>query len=187
MTKEILNAVITLIATRGPEATSVRNVAAEAGVSVGAVQYYFRTKDELLLAAMREINQQFLDIIHPIMAAIPDPKGRLRAFTHYLAAVEDYSHEGAVIWTVFAARACVNEGLRAEHSRNWHHTEQELQRLMHEAYPEAEVTADHAALLLAVTDGVAVARAAEDPDRMTTARATAIVDAALAAVEAQLH
>ena len=40
-------------------ATGMREVAAEAGVSLRLVQYYFGTKEELLLAAMQHLAVQF--------------------------------------------------------------------------------------------------------------------------------
>lgn len=46
--REIVTAVWAVIATGGIEAVSLRTVAAEANVSVGRIQHYFATKDELL-------------------------------------------------------------------------------------------------------------------------------------------
>ena len=46
-------------ATRGLHATGMREVAAEAGVSLRLVQYYFGTKEELMLAAMQHLAAQF--------------------------------------------------------------------------------------------------------------------------------
>ena len=48
-------------ATRGLHAAGMREVAAEAGVSLWLVQYYFGTKEELLLAAMQQLAAQFSD------------------------------------------------------------------------------------------------------------------------------
>jgi AcrR family transcriptional regulator len=45
---------------RGLHATGMREVAAEAGVSLRLVQYYFGTKEELLLAAMQHLAAQFV-------------------------------------------------------------------------------------------------------------------------------
>src|SRR5258705_1655266 len=41
-----------LAATHGLEAVSLRHVAAEAGVSTGMVQHYFRTKDQMMTFAL---------------------------------------------------------------------------------------------------------------------------------------
>lgn len=175
----ILRAVVRLIATRGPEQTSVRNVASEAGVSIGAVQHHYRTKDDLLLAAMRGLNAEFITRMQEILAEIPDAKQRLRAFMHAIAAVDSHARDGAVIWTVFAARSCVQQGLRAEHSENWAQVEEYIFALMVEAFPECGITRDDAASLLALADGIAVARAAENNERMTEQRAASILDTAL--------
>ncbi|MFF5988879.1 TetR/AcrR family transcriptional regulator [Prauserella flavalba] len=50
---EIAAAVLRLAARSGLEAVSLREVAAEAGVSMGRVQHYFRTKEEMLLHGVR--------------------------------------------------------------------------------------------------------------------------------------
>lgn len=181
----ILEAVIKLIATRGPEETTVRKVAAEAGVSVGAVQHHFRTKDELLVAAMRELNRQFTVSVEKTLDKLPTAEERLRAFLYAIAATDDRAREGAVIWTAFAARACVDEKLREEHSANWDYVEKMLLHLMLEAHPNKGLHADDAAHLLAVADGIAVARAAENPRRMTEKRALSILNAALTAVSSR--
>ncbi|MEV7196251.1 TetR/AcrR family transcriptional regulator [Streptomyces sp. NPDC093510] len=44
-----------LIATEGLKAATVARTAAEAGISVGLVQHYFRTKDEMLLFTYRHV------------------------------------------------------------------------------------------------------------------------------------
>ncbi|WP_214404987.1 TetR/AcrR family transcriptional regulator [Pseudonocardia lacus] len=50
--REIADAVLRLVAAEGLEAVSLRHVAAEAGISMGAVQHYFRSKDEMLAFAL---------------------------------------------------------------------------------------------------------------------------------------
>jgi AcrR family transcriptional regulator len=51
--RELLaDALMRLAAARGLEEVSLRHVAAEAGVSTGMVQHYFRTKDEMMTFAL---------------------------------------------------------------------------------------------------------------------------------------
>ena len=57
--RQIADALLRVAATRGLHATGMREVAAEAGVSLRLVQYYFGTKEELLLAAMQHLAAQF--------------------------------------------------------------------------------------------------------------------------------
>ena len=59
--RQISDALLRTAATRGLHATGMREVAAEAGVSLRLVQYYFGTKEELLLAAMQQLAAQFSD------------------------------------------------------------------------------------------------------------------------------
>jgi AcrR family transcriptional regulator len=59
--RQIADALVRTAATRGLHATGMREVAAEAGVSLRLVQYYFGTKQELLLAAMQQLAAQFSD------------------------------------------------------------------------------------------------------------------------------
>ena len=57
--RQIADALVRIAATRGLHATGMREVAAEAGVSLRLVQYYFGTKEELLLAAMHYLAARF--------------------------------------------------------------------------------------------------------------------------------
>jgi AcrR family transcriptional regulator len=51
--RQIADALVRTAAARGLHAAGMREVAAEAGVSLRLVQYYFGTKEELVLAAMQ--------------------------------------------------------------------------------------------------------------------------------------
>lgn len=54
---EIAAAVHRLVAADGLDAATVAAVAREAGISVGLVQHYFRSKDDMLLFAYRQVTQ----------------------------------------------------------------------------------------------------------------------------------
>ena len=58
----------------GLAAATVRRVAAEAGVSVGMVQHYFSTKDEMLLFALRWVGEEFTGRITAKVGALPEPR-----------------------------------------------------------------------------------------------------------------
>ena len=55
---DIAHALWTLAASSGLESVSLREVAAQAGVSMGRVQYYFRTKEEMLLFGLKLAQQR---------------------------------------------------------------------------------------------------------------------------------
>ncbi|GAA3746177.1 TetR/AcrR family transcriptional regulator [Plantactinospora mayteni] len=52
---QIVDALLRIAATRGLHAASMRTVAAEAGVTVSTVQYYFHSKEQLLFAGLRHL------------------------------------------------------------------------------------------------------------------------------------
>lgn len=56
---EIAEALRRLTAIRGLEGVSLRHVATEAGMSMGLVQHYFKTKDEMLLFAIERRSQVY--------------------------------------------------------------------------------------------------------------------------------
>lgn len=181
----ILHAVISVLSTRGSDAVTIRNVAAEAGVSVGAVQHNFPTKDALIIGAMTAVNDRFRDRLRHLLENEESAEQRLRMFCEEVACLTDTGVVDAVVWTAFAARATTDPGIRSIHAADWGGTEDFLQQLLDAAYPDAGITADDAALVLAVTDGIAVARAAEKTDRMTAGRALRLIDAALAPIAAR--
>ena len=55
--RQIAEAVFSLIGSRGMAGVSLRDVALEAGVSMGSVQHYFGTKDEMLLFALSHMQE----------------------------------------------------------------------------------------------------------------------------------
>ncbi len=59
--RQIADALLRTAAARGLHATGMREVATEAGVSLRLVQYYFGTKEELLLAGMRHLAGHFAE------------------------------------------------------------------------------------------------------------------------------
>ena len=59
--RQIADALLRAAAARGLHATGMREVAAEAGVSLRLVQYYFGTKEELLLSGMQQLAARFAE------------------------------------------------------------------------------------------------------------------------------
>ncbi len=96
-----------------------------------------------------------------------------------LAALGAAGPRDAIVWTAFAARAGTDPEVRAIHEREWRRTEGAVQALLADAYPDAHISSDDAAVLLAVLDGIAVARGAEGEERMPGERGRRLVAAVL--------
>lgn len=98
-----------IAAREGLEGVSIRTVAAEAGISAGAVQRDFPTKDELLAFAFHDA----VDAVAERFSRIRIGPGRagfaegLRAVLLDLLPVDDERRAQARVWAAFYARAAV--------------------------------------------------------------------------------
>ncbi|MGW6935691.1 TetR/AcrR family transcriptional regulator [Lentzea sp. NPDC054927] len=103
--RQIGDAVCRLIATRGLDAVSLRHVAAEADVSMGRVQHYFATKDELLMFAFELISER----VAARMGAVhsDDPATCLRAILLELLPLSPEARAEAPVLAAFLAQAVV--------------------------------------------------------------------------------
>ncbi|MFJ6936276.1 TetR/AcrR family transcriptional regulator [Streptomyces sp. NPDC101132] len=68
----IIDAAIRVVGAKGIAGLSHRSVAAEADVPLGSTTYHFATLDELLVAALRQINEGFAERV-AASAALDDP------------------------------------------------------------------------------------------------------------------
>lgn len=176
----IAEAVLEVLSERGADALSVRNVAAAAGVSVGAVQHHFPTRAALVTGAMDAVTAGFRARLSTALTDVDSAPRRLEVFCAELAALGDAGRRDAVVWTAFASRAGTDPDVREIHRREWALTEAGLQALLAAAYPDAGIDADDAGLVLAVLDGIAVARGAEGDERMSPERGRRLINATLA-------
>lgn len=86
----LLDAVIELLLADGFEGVSVRRVATAAGVSIGAVQHHFPTKQAMLTAAMERVSAEFTARLQHGAEGEDDPETLLRTLlTELLGAGEE--------------------------------------------------------------------------------------------------
>lgn len=173
----LVRALVEIVADRGLDAVSVREVAAHANVSIGAVQHHFRTKSAMLRAAMDDVARRWAaDVEKDTESAEPDTA--LRHLLHKLVPTTP-TDEDARVWLAFVARAAVDPDLATVHSEGMARLEEALVRgaLTHGVDPaHRQRIADELAAAMALVDGLTVAVLLE-PKRMTPERAHAIVDA----------
>jgi TetR/AcrR family transcriptional repressor of bet genes len=80
--EDLIAAAMELVAEGGPEAATVRAIAARAGVTPGLIRHYFTSKEELTHAAYRQVmDAMTAEAIRASETVSPsDPVGRLAAF-----------------------------------------------------------------------------------------------------------
>ncbi len=121
--RHIGEAVLRVIAVRGLEAASLRNVAAEAGVSMGSVQHYFTNKQEMLDFAQRYNYERATVRIPQVIAALPEPRSTralLRALLVDLLGLDGESREGARLGAAMLALAATDPQAAATARTGYH-------------------------------------------------------------------
>lgn len=108
-----------IAADRGLEAVSLRHVAAEAGVSTGMVQHYFRTKDEMMVFALDVVSdrvQARLTAGAGELGDDPSPKSVVRALLVQLLPLDEErrleGHVGLAFFAYAAVKPAIAAGLR---------------------------------------------------------------------------
>lgn len=102
---ELAAAVWSLVARGGLEAVSLRSVAAEAGVSMGRVQHYFATKDDLLLDALRHAHRRMEVRIEARLQPGAGPRETLAEILDELLAEHPETRDAIRVHSAFEARA----------------------------------------------------------------------------------
>jgi AcrR family transcriptional regulator len=111
---EIADALLRIAATRGLQAVTFREVAAEAGVSVRLVQYYFGTKAELLARAMGFLAARLDARVKRRAAELDGPLSRCQVVEVVLTSVlplDDDSRADALAATAYYAIALTDGSL----------------------------------------------------------------------------
>ena len=185
----VLDAAVACIAEAGLEGASIRQVAARAQVSIGAVQHHFPTKDALLAAAMSHVEAVYRQRLARATADVTTPEELLRRTAHARVPAGAEARRATALWVAFVGRAAVHAPTAQEHRRLWQRGEDGVAQLVADAWrepgpaPSAEAR-DAAATLLALADGLSVAVLLE-PGRMDEPRAHRLVDTAVDAVLAR--
>jgi len=92
--RQLLDAAARVMEREGSQAVSMQAVASEAGVSVGLIYRYFGSKDDLLLAVILNVLEDFATTVPAAIAAAgDDPVERLAAaFRGYCEVIDRHRH-----------------------------------------------------------------------------------------------
>ncbi len=111
--REIADAVIRITVKGGLASATFREVAAEAGVSVRLVQYYFGTKDQLLLATQRRVAERSIARIRRFQAGAGDaPRDRIRTIMRSFVPVDDESRDAMLVYVAVFTASLLDPALK---------------------------------------------------------------------------
>ncbi len=69
--KAVADAVVRIVIRTGVEGASLRNLAGETGLSIGAIRHYFESHDELVVFAMRELGRRIRQRVATRLDGLP--------------------------------------------------------------------------------------------------------------------
>lgn len=157
----IADAIFALIGSHGLEAVSLRDVAAQAGVSMGAVQHYFDSKEDMLLFALGHMRDRALARMQAELAANSEPTARemIRAAARAMLPIGEQGAQEAIVAGAFFTVATVNsayaEPLREGYQRLLTVSRQNLAAAARTGELAAGVDADcEAAMLFFLVQGL---------------------------------
>lgn len=160
----IAEAAIRAIGDLGLENVRLRDVAAEAGATTGAVTHYFDGKDAVLLAAMEELVRRILDREAWRSSSAVTAEALIEGCCEILPLDADRRREWRV-WLAFWARAIHDPRLADIHRAYYARITDTLSAVLTEAADLAPVHANLVAdAVVAAVDGVG-ARATVEPDQ----------------------
>ncbi|MEU2915670.1 TetR/AcrR family transcriptional regulator [Streptomyces massasporeus] len=114
---QIIEGLVGVAARDGVHAVTMRAVAAEAGVSLRLVQYYFETKGRLMFAALRHLEQQSHERWAARLSAHadpPSPRARVEALLTEALPTDEASRTFHILWTSCAMLAMTDPDLAAQ-------------------------------------------------------------------------
>ncbi|WP_079147628.1 TetR/AcrR family transcriptional regulator [Streptomyces thermolilacinus] len=113
----IAEALLRVAGRRGLHAVGMRDVAAEAGVSLRLVQYYFETKEKLLLHGLQRLAERFGQRVATRVAAEgddPGPRATVEAILMAALPTDEESRTFHLVHTSYAVLAVTEPALAAQ-------------------------------------------------------------------------
>ncbi|MEU9123170.1 TetR/AcrR family transcriptional regulator [Streptomyces sp. NPDC048506] len=114
---QIAEALVRVAGRRGLHAVGMRDVAAEAGVSLRLVQYYFETKEKLLHYGLQHLTRRFEERVAARVRAAgdaPAPRAMIEALLMAALPTDEESRVFHLLHTAYAMLAVTDQGLAAQ-------------------------------------------------------------------------
>jgi TetR/AcrR family transcriptional repressor of bet genes len=151
--RELVAATWAVVAAEGIEAATVRRIAEEAGCTTGRITHYFADKEEVLVAALRQVHRA---AGKRMLAAIGRRSG-LEALRAVLAEALPLDEERILewrVWLAFWGSAATSTSLQAEQHQRYREWRGLLKRVLDTAQLSADIDLDRLVdQIVALVDG----------------------------------
>jgi len=107
---QLTKAAYKVVAQKGYNDFTIKDIAAEAGLSTGLVHYYFKNKEDLLFKLLKEMNTNLKEQLNKALMVLTEPKDKLLAFCDEAFALLD--REKAYFYVLIDFWARINHDTR---------------------------------------------------------------------------
>ncbi len=160
-TKSVLDGALALFVTQGYDATSMDDIAARAGLTKGAVYFYFKDKLSLLYALLERTETALFDpIFERIAASNESATNRIIMLTNWFARVGAEKPELPLLHVLVSLQMHQRDNMvEARVARTYRRLHEELAKLIRDGqssgeFSKATSAEDQAAVLAALIDGL---------------------------------
>ncbi|MGW5361704.1 TetR/AcrR family transcriptional regulator [Actinopolymorpha pittospori] len=158
--RQVASALLAVVAKEGVEGASLSRVAAAAGTSVGLIQRYFQTKDQLLHFAFGYLWERTVERVRSVEPSDSVRTTLVRMLATFLPVDEERVFESRM-WLAYIARAAVDPALACGHAEGMREIRERCAEALRFAQSTGEAPArldpDREALMLAAfLDGLLV-------------------------------
>jgi AcrR family transcriptional regulator len=177
--EEVAEATWRVIAKRGIDNTTIREIAKEAQCSTGVITHYYRDKKELLLYALRLARVRLARRVERKMVGAVD-RETIRGVVFESLPLDTEGRLGMQIWLSFWGRAVSDPSMLEEQKLRYSESRRFMTDLLLEAQRNGVIRPDIDALaeadsITAMGDGVGI-QATLEPSRFPPERQMAIMD-----------
>lgn len=180
--QQILDTAKQILLDGGPEALVLRDVAERLGITHGNLQYYFRTKQELIVAIFDREITKYTEGLHEAVTATTTRRGRLGAIID--AGLEEIRKPDTSLWRMAISMSDHSPDmaalLRKENDLYQSAVAKELKVIAPEL--SAQRRRQIARIINALLDGLAIQFAGENPNAPETRALESEIKAALVAL-----
>ena len=158
--QQVLSAALRLFVSNGYENATIDTIAAEAGLTKGAVYFYFKGKAALLHALLDDAEQLYADIFAQLKSSGESPIKQLEMFVDWCAETGAENQELLVLPILISLQAMGKDAEVAAHlKRMYDRYHDEMARITRDGqgrglFDNRVAVRERAAVLVALTDGM---------------------------------
>ena len=158
--QQVLSAALQLFVSKGYENATIDTIAAEAGLTKGAVYFYFKGKAALLHALLDDAEQLYAEIFSQLKSSGENPIKQLEMFVDWCAETGAENQELLVLPILVSLQAMGKDAEVAAHlKRMYDRYHDEMARITRDGqarglFDNRVAVRERAAVLVALTDGM---------------------------------